>query len=145
MKNHKFQYKVIKSGARAYDYEPSLDWLKAAGIINKCVLAKEGKLPHNKISFVQVHSGIMQRQRGHSFIRLAYQSANIFFAKLEDSAEITAIFERDFDTERIIRELSAKSGQSIFHEDTLIIYMQNDMSIFIFPIKIILKFHLTCV
>lgn len=43
--NHKFQYKVIKSGARAYDYEPSLDWLKAAGIINKCVLAKEGKLP----------------------------------------------------------------------------------------------------
>lgn len=43
--NHKFQYKIIKSGARAYDYEPSLDWLKAAGIINKCVLAKEGKLP----------------------------------------------------------------------------------------------------
>lgn len=43
--NHKFQYKIIKSGARSYDYEPSLDWLKAAGIINKCVLAKEGKLP----------------------------------------------------------------------------------------------------
>lgn len=43
--NHKFQYKIIKSGARAYDYEPSLGWLKAAGIINKCVLAKEGKLP----------------------------------------------------------------------------------------------------
>ncbi len=43
--NHKFQYKIIKSGARAYDYEPSLDWLKAAGVINKCVLAKEGKLP----------------------------------------------------------------------------------------------------
>ncbi len=43
--NHKFQYKVIKSGARAYDYEIPLDWLKAAGIINKCVRIHEGKMP----------------------------------------------------------------------------------------------------
>jgi len=43
--NRKFQYKVIKSGARAYEYETPLDWLKFAGIINKCVRVKEGKLP----------------------------------------------------------------------------------------------------
>ena len=43
--NHKFQYKVIKSGARAYEYETPLDWLKSAGIINKCVLATQGKMP----------------------------------------------------------------------------------------------------
>jgi len=43
--NHKFQYKVIKSGARAYEYETPLDWLKFAGIINKCVRVSEGKLP----------------------------------------------------------------------------------------------------
>ena len=43
--NKKFQYKVIKSGARAYEYETPLDWLKFAGIINKCVRIKEGKLP----------------------------------------------------------------------------------------------------
>jgi hypothetical protein len=43
--NHKFQYKVIKSGARAKDYEVALDWLKAAGMINKCVHVTEGKLP----------------------------------------------------------------------------------------------------
>lgn len=43
--NHKFQYKVIKSGARAYDYETPLDWLKTAGIIHKCVLTKQGKMP----------------------------------------------------------------------------------------------------
>ena len=43
--NRKFQYKVIKSGARAYEYETPLDWLKFAGIINKCVRIKEGKLP----------------------------------------------------------------------------------------------------
>ena len=43
--NSKFQYKVIKSGARAYEYETPLDWLKFAGVIHKCVLAAEGKLP----------------------------------------------------------------------------------------------------
>ena len=43
--NRKFQYKVIKSGARACEYEGPLDWLKSAGIINKCVRITEGKLP----------------------------------------------------------------------------------------------------
>lgn len=43
--NHKFQYKVIKSGARAYEYETSLDWLKAAGVIYKCIRITEGKMP----------------------------------------------------------------------------------------------------
>lgn len=43
--NHKFQYKVIKSGARASEYEVALDWLKAAGMINKCVHVTEGKMP----------------------------------------------------------------------------------------------------
>ena len=43
--NHKFQYKVIKSGARSKDYEVALDWLTAAGMINKCINVTEGKLP----------------------------------------------------------------------------------------------------
>jgi len=43
--NHKFQYKLIKSGARAYEYETPLDWLNAAGIINKCIKVNEGKMP----------------------------------------------------------------------------------------------------
>ncbi|MDR0306627.1 MAG: ATP-binding protein [Chitinispirillales bacterium] len=43
--NHKFQYKVIAPGARANAYEAALDWLKAAGMINKCVLVSDGKLP----------------------------------------------------------------------------------------------------
>lgn len=33
--NHKFQYNLIKSGARANVYESPLDWLKASGLINK--------------------------------------------------------------------------------------------------------------
>lgn len=43
--NHKFQYKVIKSGARAYEYETPMEWLKSAGIINRCIRITEGKLP----------------------------------------------------------------------------------------------------
>lgn len=43
--NHKFQYKLIKTGARAYEYELPIDWLKAAGVINKCVKITEGKMP----------------------------------------------------------------------------------------------------
>ncbi|MCL1976201.1 MAG: ATP-binding protein [Firmicutes bacterium] len=43
--NRKFQYKVIKSGARSKDYEVALNWLKAAGMINKCVHVTEGKMP----------------------------------------------------------------------------------------------------
>lgn len=43
--NHKFQYRVIKSGARAGEYEVALDWLSAAGMIHKCVRVTEGKYP----------------------------------------------------------------------------------------------------
>lgn len=43
--NRKFQYKLIKSGARAYEYETAINWLKASGIINQCTKIKEGKLP----------------------------------------------------------------------------------------------------
>ncbi len=43
--NHKFQYKVIKSGARANEYEVALDWLSAAGMIHKCIRVNEGKYP----------------------------------------------------------------------------------------------------
>ena len=43
--NKKFQYKLIKSGARAYEYEIAINWLNASGIINQCTKVKEGKLP----------------------------------------------------------------------------------------------------
>ncbi len=43
--NRKFQYKVIKSGARAGEYEVALDWLSAAGMIHKCARVTEGKYP----------------------------------------------------------------------------------------------------
>jgi predicted AAA+ superfamily ATPase len=43
--NRKFQYKFIKTGARAYEFENSLDWLQTAGIARKCVKISEGLFP----------------------------------------------------------------------------------------------------
>lgn len=43
--NRKFQYKLIKSGARAYEYETAINWLNASGIIINCTKVNEGKLP----------------------------------------------------------------------------------------------------
>lgn len=43
--NKKFQYKIIKSGARAKQYELALQWLKASGIIIYSPKLNEGKLP----------------------------------------------------------------------------------------------------
>lgn len=43
--NTKFQYAVIKSKARAKDYELSLKWLKAANVVLENIKVTEGKLP----------------------------------------------------------------------------------------------------
>ncbi|MDZ4957425.1 DUF4143 domain-containing protein, partial [Clostridium perfringens] len=43
--NKKFQYKVIKSGARAHEYETPVEWLRSSGVILKCIKCNEGKLP----------------------------------------------------------------------------------------------------
>jgi predicted AAA+ superfamily ATPase len=43
--NRKFQYALIKSGARANDYELSLHWLEKAAVIIKCNKVNEGKEP----------------------------------------------------------------------------------------------------
>lgn len=43
--NKKFQYKVIKSGARANEYEVPIEWLVSSGVINKCIKITEGKFP----------------------------------------------------------------------------------------------------
>lgn len=43
--NKKFQYKVIKTGARASEYELAIEWLLSSGVINRCVKLNEAKLP----------------------------------------------------------------------------------------------------
>ena len=41
----KFQYKLIRSGARASQYGDSIDWLVRAGIVHKCTKCTQGFLP----------------------------------------------------------------------------------------------------
>lgn len=48
--NRKFQYKVIKSGARAHEYETPVEWLKSSGVVIKCIKCNEGKLPLSAFS-----------------------------------------------------------------------------------------------
>ncbi len=43
--NRKFQYKLIKSGARAVHYESALDWLSASAMITKCIKVSTGQAP----------------------------------------------------------------------------------------------------
>lgn len=43
--NHKFQYKLIKSGARVAAYGSAIDWLMASGIVIACHKLSEGHLP----------------------------------------------------------------------------------------------------
>lgn len=43
--NKKFQYKLIKSGARAYEYELPISWLNSSGVITKVSKVREGTLP----------------------------------------------------------------------------------------------------
>ncbi len=43
--NHKFQYKLIKHGGRAQEYELPLQWLKTAGMVNLCEKVRSGLAP----------------------------------------------------------------------------------------------------
>lgn len=43
--NHKFQYSLIGSGARARDYEGAIEWLTTAGVVYRCNKVKEGYYP----------------------------------------------------------------------------------------------------
>jgi predicted AAA+ superfamily ATPase len=63
--NHKFQYKFIKTGARAQDFEHSLDWLQTAGIVRKCVKVTGGLFPlelfahHNSFKIYLLDTGLL--------------------------------------------------------------------------------------
>lgn len=43
--NRKFQYKLVRSGGRASVYGPSIVWLLAAGLVERCTRVSSGRLP----------------------------------------------------------------------------------------------------
>lgn len=66
----KFQYKLIKSGARASQYGDAIDWLIRAGIVNKCMKCSQGFYPvaaYQDISAFKLYysdMGIMSSRMG---------------------------------------------------------------------------------
>ena len=65
------------------------------------------------------------RQVGKTYSALTFGKEyykNTAYFNFEDAKDVNAIFERDLDPERIIKELAAKKGQSIIKGDTLIIF-----------------------
>jgi predicted AAA+ superfamily ATPase len=65
------------------------------------------------------------RQVGKTWVCLEFgrtRYLNTAYFNMEDSRDLTLLFERDLDPRRIIRELSAFSGVSILPQDTLIIF-----------------------
>ncbi|NMN00932.1 ATPase [Bifidobacterium sp. DSM 109958] len=43
--NHKFQYKLVRSGGRASTYAAAISWLLAAGLVDRCACVSSGQLP----------------------------------------------------------------------------------------------------
>lgn|GEM_PF-2392351 len=68
--NHKFQYRVIKSGARVAVYESSLNWVKEPGVVIICHRTREGRLPlsvHEETSHFKLYmtdTGLLFAQFG---------------------------------------------------------------------------------
>ena len=62
----KFQYKLIKSGARASQYGDAIDWLIRAGIVNKCMKCSQEFYPvaaYQDVSAVSyTHLDVYKRQ-----------------------------------------------------------------------------------
>lgn len=58
--NKKFQFKIIKSGARSNQYEMAIDWLCASGIVHKCTKVTQGNFPlsfFSERSFYKIYMG----------------------------------------------------------------------------------------
>lgn len=43
--NHKFQYKLVRSGGRSSVYAPAISWLVTAGLVERCVRISNGSVP----------------------------------------------------------------------------------------------------
>jgi len=65
------------------------------------------------------------RQVGKTYSVLEFgrtHYSTTLYISLEDSREFAAVFERDLDPDRIVRELAALTGQTVNVDDTLIIF-----------------------
>lgn len=80
----KFQYKLIKQGARASQYGDSIDWLIKAGIVHKCTRCSQGYLPsaayQDLTAFKLYYSdtGLLSARVGMTLQRLLGRESELF-------------------------------------------------------------------
>lgn len=80
----KFQYKLIKQGARASQYGDSIDWMIKAGIVYKCTRCSQGYLPsaayQDLTAFKLYYSdtGLLSARVGMTLQRLLGRESELF-------------------------------------------------------------------
>ncbi|MGN0153555.1 MAG: ATP-binding protein [Lachnospiraceae bacterium] len=118
----KFQYKLIKSGARASQYGDSIDWMIRAGIVNKCTKCKQGffplaayqdltafKLYYSDMGILSAHIGMtlgaLQREESERFrgvfaenylsIALKTRGYELNYWESDGTAEVDFLIQKD--------------------------------------------------
>lgn len=99
----KFQYKLIRSGARASQYGDAIDWLIRAGIVNKCMKCTQGFYPimaYQDISAFKLYysdMGIMSAKLGMTLEALSGRETDHFRGILTENYVSTALKSNGYD------------------------------------------------
>jgi hypothetical protein len=95
--NHKFQYKVIKSGGRVAEFGSAVDWLKASGVVTACHRIAEGRIPlaacFDTSAFKLYHSdtGLLAAMTGISVKNLLSETGTAFRGALAENSVAVAL------------------------------------------------------
>ena len=99
----KFQYKLIKSGARASQYGDAIDWLIRSGIVHKCVKSSQGFYPiaayQDLTAFKLYYSdmGIMSARIGMSLEAMTSKESEHFRGILTENYVSIALKSKGYD------------------------------------------------
>ena len=118
----KFQYKLIKRGARSSQYGDAIDWLIRSGIVNKCMKSEQGFYPiaaYQELSSFKLYysdMGIMSARMGitleamskpqsdhfrgiltENYVSVALKSNGyeLYYWESENSAEVDFLIQKD--------------------------------------------------
>ncbi len=130
--NKKFLYSVVKEGARAREYENSLNWLKNACLIKKVSKITKPGLPlsaYEDLTCFKIYMGDVGLLRRHS--RLA---SSIFTESNRLFSEFKGVLSENFVLQSLLRkfEVNPYYWATIPYEVDFVIQKDND----IFPIEV---------
>lgn len=110
--NKKFQYSVVKKGARASDYQGSLQWIEDAGIIRRCYNLSITELP-------------LDGNAEKDVFKVYMQDTGLFISMLEDGTQYDVLQGNLFGYkgaifENLIADIFSKMGRKLYyyHKDS---------------------------